>query len=325
MTEFFNALKADLLDRRLLPLVALAAVVCVGAIAYAVLSGGSSAAKPAAVPGVVAAPVTAGISATQTTPEKALAEVTSGTGQRRGTAHNPFTLLPEAAAAAAAAKKASTASSTSAAGTSSGSTGSEPAKSGSGTTPEKSTPKAPSRPSKPKPVYHVAILFGVLPAGTTPAGASLTPYESLKLLSPLPSAQQALLIFRGVTAGGKSATFTLVSEAILHGNATCLPSPTQCEAIDLAPGQTEQLEYISSTGQVSLYELRIVSIVSAKATTAAVKNILRGESKAGRELLRRSGQTAIPYLKSSSQAGVLVFTAHAAHAARAHASAHAHR
>jgi hypothetical protein len=325
MTEFFNALKADLLDRRLLPLVALAAVACVGAIAYAVLSGGSNAARPAAVPGVVA-PVAAGISATQTTPEKALAEVTSGTGQRRGTAHNPFRLLPEAAAAAAAAaKKASTAPSTSVAGTSSGSSGSEPAKSGSGPTPEKSTPKASTKPSKPKPVYHVAILFGVLPAGTTPEGASLTPYESLKLLSPLPSAQQALLIFRGVTAGGKSATFTLVSEAILHGNATCLPSPTQCEAIDLAPGQTEQLEYISSTGQVSLYELRIVSIVSAKATTAAVKNILRGESKAGRELLRRSGQTAIPYLKNSSQAGVLVFTAHAAHAARAHAAAHARR
>jgi hypothetical protein len=68
-----------------------------------------------------------------------------------------------------------------------------------------------------------------------------------------------------------------------------------------------------------------MSIVSAKATTAAVKNILRGQSRAGRELLRRSGQTAIPYLKNSSQAGVLVFTGHAAHAARAHASAHAHR
>ncbi|HEX3520441.1 MAG TPA: hypothetical protein VHT29_15530, partial [Solirubrobacteraceae bacterium] len=175
MTDFLNALKADLLDRRLLPLVALAVVACVGAIGYAVLSGGSSASTPAGAPGVATAPVAAGISATQTTPEKALAEVTSGTGQRRGTAHNPFTLLPEAAAAAAAAKKASTASSTSgtsAAGTSSGSTGSEPAKSGSGTTTEKSTPQAPSKPSKPKPVYHVAILFGVLPPGTTPEGAS---------------------------------------------------------------------------------------------------------------------------------------------------------
>ena len=48
MTDFLSSLKADLLDRRLLPLVALVAVGLVAAVAYAVLGGGSSAATPTA-------------------------------------------------------------------------------------------------------------------------------------------------------------------------------------------------------------------------------------------------------------------------------------
>jgi hypothetical protein len=327
MTEFFSALKADLLDRRLLPLVILAGVALAGAIAYAVLGGGSSAPTATVSPSVSSAlGVSSGISATQTTPEKAVAEVTSGSsGQRRGVAHNPFTLLPGAVKAAA---KASASTSSSSAGASTKTASGEatkPASGGSSTEKSGGSTPATPKPSKPKSVYHVAVLFGLLPAGTTPQTATLTPYENLALLSPLPSAKQSLIVYRGVTAGGKSATFTLVSEAILHGNGTCLPSASQCQAIDLSPGQTEQLEYISPTGEVSLYELRIVSIVSGKASASSVKNLLRGESKAGRELLRHAGLTEIPFLHSSTQAGVLVFSAHGAHSARAHTAARMRR
>jgi hypothetical protein len=338
MTEFLSALKADLLDRRLLPLLALAGVVLVAAIGYAVLGGGSSSTPPApstsAVASAASVPSASGIAVTQSTPEKAVAEVTSGSSeQRHGVARNPFNLLPGAKTAEAS-KSGSSTSGTSGAGAPSTATAGAGAKSGSegssgsGGSTEKSgktTPKTPAKPTKPKAVYHVAVLFGVIPAGVSQQAASLTPFENLPLLSPLPSASQSLIVFRGVTAGGKAATFTLVSEAILHGNATCLPSASQCQAIDLAPGQTEQLEYISPTGEVTVYELRIVSIVSATASSAAVKNLLHRESKAGRELLRRSGLTQIPYLSNSSQAGVLVFAGHGARAARAHASAHQHQ
>ena len=330
MSEFFSALKADLLDRRLLPLVALAGVALIAAIAYVAIGGGSSTGS-SSTPSIAAVPATTGIAATATTPEKAVAEVTSGSSeQRHGVSHDPFTLLPEAVRQAAEAKKASTAGTTSNSNTANaGATstaGSETSKSGSSS--EKSggsTPtKMPAKPTKPKNVYHVAVLFGVIPAGVSPSGASLTPYEDVKLLSPLPSAQQPLIVFRGVTAGGKSATFTLTSEAILHGTATCLPSASQCEAIDVAPGQTEQLEYIAPSGEVSIYELRIVSIVSVKASTAAVRNLLHGTSKAGRELLRHEGLTNIPFLSNSSQAGVLVFAGHGAKAAKAHAATRTH-
>jgi hypothetical protein len=312
MTDFLSSLKADLLDRRLLPLVALVALALVAAVAYAVL-GGSSAATPPAAVSTGPAIASSGVAVSQANPEKAVAETTGGGSvQRGGTARNPFTRLPEPKAKPAATTSKAASTSAGSSGSSSGSS------SPSSTTP---TPATPSKPSKPSTVYHVAVLFGVVPAGATAQTVQLTPYENLELLAPLPSAKQPLIVFRGVTAGGKSATFTLVSEAILHGNATCLPSASQCEAIDLQPGQSEQFEYVSSTGQPVVYELRIVSVVSGKASTAAVKSILGDESRAGRELLSHAGLDAIPDLRYSSQAGVLVFAGHAAFGAHARSAA----
>ena len=114
--------------------------------------------------------------------------------------------------------------------------------------------------------------FGVIPAGLTAASAQLTPYANLKRQQPLPSAKQPLVVFRGVTAGGKSATFTLVGEAILRGGAKCLPSASQCQAIDLKTGQTEELEYLPPTGAAVTYELQLVDITSTKATASAARS-----------------------------------------------------
>jgi hypothetical protein len=308
MTEFVQSLKADLLDRRLMPLVALVAVALAGAIAYAALSGGASTTTP--TPANPAASASPGLAVSQSTPEKAVSEITAGSvAQHRGTAHNPFTPLPEPKAKAAATtstKSSSSASSSSSTG--SGSSGS--AGTGSSGGASEPSPVQPSKPAKPKTVYHVAVLFGAVSAPTTVLPTQLTPYENLKLLTPLPSASEPLLVFRGVTAGGKSATFTLVGEAILHGPGQCLPSAAQCEALDMSIGQSEKLEYLTPAGLTVIYELNIVSITSSKVTTAGVKTALHQESKAGRELLKRAGLQAIPDLRSSSQAGVLVFRRH---------------
>jgi hypothetical protein len=320
MNEFLGSLKADLLDRRLLPLVALVAVALIAAIAYVVLGGGSGAATPTAATPSVGSSTPAGLGTSQKTSETAVAEVTNGAAvQHHGSARNPFTPLPEPKAKAAAKTTTSSSSTTGSSPSSSSSTSSSSGNSGGSTPTAPSTPTKPSTPAKPKTIYHVAVLFGALPVTeTTP----LTPYENLKLLTPLPSSTQALIVFRGVTAGGKSATFTLVGEAILHGEGSCLPSATQCEAIDLQSGKAEQLEYLSPTGQVLSYELKVVSITSEKASAASVKYTMHGESKAGRELLSHDGLMAIPYLHYSADAGVLVFAGHGAFAARAHASAH---
>jgi hypothetical protein len=316
MSDFLSSVKADLLDRRLLPIVALVVLALVAAIAYTVLGGGSSAATPTASV-ATGSTVSPGLAVSQSTPEKAVAETTGGASQQRhGYARNPFIPLPEPkakkqAAAASSSSSSSTTSSSSSAGSGSQSSG--------GSSP--TTPSKPSTPAKPKTVYHVSVQFGELPTGVTPELAQLKAFEDIKLLTPLPSAEQPLIVFRGVTAGGKSATFTIVGEDILHGEAKCLPSASQCEAIDLKAGQTEQLEYISGAGQAVVDELRVVSIVSDKATSAAFKSVLRGESVAGRKLLEHAGLIAIPDLHYSSQTGVLVFAGHSAFAARARAAA----
>jgi hypothetical protein len=329
MTEFLNALKADLLDRRMLPLVVLVVLALVGAIGYAALGGGSS--SPAAV-ATNSAPVHAkGISISQApaNPNEAISETTNGaTVQRKGHAHNPFSPLPGSTVSLTTASSSKTSSSSTttasggAGGTSTKATGKSESGSttlSSGSTPP-SKPSKPSTPSKPRPVYNVDLLLGVLPAGTAPQSAVLTPFANVKLLSPLPSAKQPLLIFRGVTAGGKSAAFTLVGEAIIHGNATCLPSTTKCELILLKPGQTEQLEYLPQEGQLVTYELRLVSIAQAKATSASLKRAGARESKVGRSLLGQAGLKALGGLRYSQTAGVLVFPRHRASAARAHAA-----
>jgi hypothetical protein len=323
MTEFLNAVKADLLDRRLLPLLVLAGVALAGALGYALLGGGSSASTPITA---TSRPVhVTGITVSQApaNPNEAVAETTNGAPvQRHGLAHNPFSLLPAqraALATASASKTSSSSSKTSSSSTTTTTTTKTSAKSESGSS-TPTTPSKPSAPSKPKTVYNVAVLFGVLPAGTAPLNALLTPYAKVKLLTPLPSAKQPLAIFRGVTAGGKNAAFTLVGEVIIHGNATCLPSTTQCALILLKAGQSEQLEYLPPAGQPVTYELRVASIVQAKASSASLKSAKASESTAGRALLGQAGLRALGGLRFSQTAGVLVFPHRPASAARAHAA-----
>jgi hypothetical protein len=311
MNELLNSVKADLLDKRLFPLVAIVVLGLLGAVAWVAL-GGSSAPASAAHVASIGPSTPSGLAVTQKTPTTAVAETTGGAAlQHKGRSRNPFvpvTTAKKPASKSTSASNASASSSSTASKSSGSSAGSSEGSGGSKPTSEPTTTTTPSKP-KPATVYHVAVLFGLLPS-TGSASVQLTPYENLKLLSPLPSAKQPLIVFRGVTAGGKSATFTLVSEAILHGNAACLPSASQCEAIDLKVGETEKLEYLTAENALETYELKIVSIVSHKASSSAVTGILRSESKIGRELLRHAGLAELPDLRYSAQSGVLVFAPH---------------
>jgi len=329
MTDFLSSVKADLLDRRILPFVALLGVALLAAIGYAVLGGGGSTTVPPVAP-VSTASTASGIAVTAAPADAAapVAETTSGSVHRSaGSTRNPFAPLPGAKTALTSTTAASAPAAGAAAGkgTSTESSSSETSpsspESGSGSSGGASSPVEPKKsPGKAKPqtVYHVAILFGTAPAGTSPLSATLTPYEDLKRQQPLPSAQQPLIVYRGVIAGGKSATFTLVGEAILRGNAACLPSASQCQAIDLKPGQSEELEYIPLGGSAVVYQLQVVSITASKASASAARRAFGGESKSGLELLRHTGLQSLPFLRYSAAKGVLVFAGHKAFSARAH-------
>ena len=328
MNDFFDSLKSDLLDRRLIPVLGLLAVVLIAAIAYAVLGGSSGTA-----PNAASAPVTPvakvpgiAVSEVKTADVTAGAETTSGSPQQTGGAsRNPFAPMPGVKKAQAASAAAASGSGSSATTGSGSPAASSPTTSTGGSTPapaeETKKPSTPTKPKDKQTVFHVNVLFGTAAAATPPQNAALTPFDELKLQQPLPSGSQPLVVFRGVLAGGKSATFTLVGEAILRGPAVCLPSPSQCQAIDLQPGQTEELEYLPPGADAVIYELNVVSISSSRAKLSSAHSAFGGESKTGLELLRRSGLQGLSGLRYSTAKGVLVFAGKHAFAARAHIAA----
>jgi hypothetical protein len=331
MNELFAQIKDDLTDRRLLPIVAVVCALLVAGLAYALLGGGGSSATSNLAP-VPVVPSSKGIAVTGATQQKAVAETTDGfKDQAHGVARDPFAPLPGSGASevstAAAAPAPSAEASSSSSSSSASSSGSE-TPSGSGSEPSTASEpqKSKSKP-KAKTAYDVAIKFGVLPPNTAPELAQLTEYKKLQLQTPLPSAKQPLLVFRGVTSKGRSATFTLVGEAILTGTGACLPSPQQCQAVDLKPGETEQLNYLQANGEQVVYELRVLSIEKRTASAARAKaSVARrhagseewGVSRVGQELLRKAGLVALPFLRYSSQPGVLVFASPKPHKAHAH-------
>jgi hypothetical protein len=330
MNEFLNSVKADLIDRRMRPLLALVGLGLAAALVYAALGGSSTGATSELTPGssLTSSPAgPSGISVTQSPPDpnQAVAETASGMShQRGGSERNPFTPLPGATSTVKAAGTAATGSSTT--GAPSSTTSAQPGSSSKSApeTPPVAKPKTPS-PAKPMTVYDVAVGFGAVAPGTPSQSAQLTLYAKLTRKQPLPSAKQPLVVFRGVTAGGKSATFTLVGEAILHGNGSCLPNASQCEAMLLKVGQAEELEYRPPTGVPITYRLELVSITANQASPARAKLAYRRESKVGGELLRRIGRAGLPLLHYSSLTGVLAFAKRPALTARAVGAKHRRR
>jgi hypothetical protein len=255
-------------------------------------------------------------------------ETTNGAAhQRGGSLRNPFTPLATAKSAAATTPSTSS-TSTSTSGASSGS--------GSTTSPVASTPVAttkPTTPAKPKVTtrFKVTTQFGVLPApsivGAPAEPAHLKTYADMALDEPLPDKSNPQLVFSGAVKQAKlEAVFTLTGESILHGNATCLPSPTQCQAIRLQVGQSETLESIESDGSPVTYELRLLGIVRITRTVAAASAAqahvaAAHESKAGRELLQRKGLTNVSGLEYSPSRGVLVPASEPVAASEAHVAA----
>lgn len=317
MNQFLNDLKEDLRDRRLLPFVVLAGVALLAAIAFTELGGSSSSSSVAPPSHALVGAEASGLALTTTHSSSALAETTSGTAQQRqGASRNPFTLLPGAVEAGASTSPSSSSSKGSGSeSSSSGKSGESSTPSTGGSSNEGSAPPAGSKsggsgghsqPSKPKTVYQVSVLFGEAPTAAGTEGAELKPYENLKLLTPLPSSKEPLVVFRGVSDKGKLATFTVAGETILHGEGKCLPSAYQCQAIQLRAGKSEQLQYLPPGSQaVQSYELRLVSITPVEASAAKVASLWHAQSRDGMQVLRRGNLLAIPGLSLTPLAGVL--------------------
>jgi hypothetical protein len=324
MRSFFDSLRSDLLDRRFLPVLAVLGVALVAALAFAVLGGGSSTSStPPATSATTGASGPVGAVAITPAPaaNQAVAETTSGSHQHSGAPRNPFTPLPssQAKSATTSTPSKSSASSSSSGSSSSGSSSSSTS-TGQSTSKTETTPKPIAPPKRVYIHYHVTAEFGLVPPAVAGAPAQLKTYPNMALDEPLPSKDNPQLLFLGVVLRtGKDAVFALTGAAILHGNAVCKPSPTQCQAIQLPIGQSETLEVVEANGQSATYELKLVSISKSvsKASAATAHKASATTSQAGRRLLGRDGVPTLSELHYASWHGGLVFIGHRAFAAHA--------
>lgn len=300
MNDLMQSIRADLTSRRMLPFVLLAVGLLVGAIAYYAISG-KAGSEPVAQRPSVQAPSVAGPSVTgaPANPNAAVAETTNGGRyQHGGHIRNPFSPLPSSEsneesseASQSSASLASLGGGEAQGGSGAGASGVAAAESGkeapagSEESPGggeagsgESTGAAPSEAPQPPPVSvfeATATLKQAAPEGE--AGAEPQTFAGLDGLKVLPGNGSRLLAFAGVQDAGKGALFLLLTPAIVHGDARCLPAKTSCESIYVKPQQAEELQY-EKNGAVVSYTVTVskvakTSVPGAQAREEAEKQV----------------------------------------------------
>jgi len=309
MNAFLSSVKADLLDVRLRLALIVLATALLAAVAYALFGGGASSTPVASTPIPLPSAIAGIAIEAPATPKDAVSETTNGSSSYAGAPwRNPFTPLPEPKAqTASASSKQATSASTASSSSGSGSSKSSSTSSGGGSAPAASKPSPSTPPKRVYIHYHVTAEFGLI--GVLPAGAprpKLKTYPNMALDEALPDKSNAQLLFAGVVLKtGDQVVFTLTGAAILHGSAVCVPSATQCQAIELKAGQSETLEVVEPSGAPATYELRVISIGRSASTASAARAHAASPraSHAVHRLLREARLVALPGLVSAESSG----------------------
>jgi hypothetical protein len=213
-------------------------------------------------------------------------------------------------------KTASTPSAPTAPSAPSGGGSSSPAGSGGSAPPASAPTPAPAPPApapKKKPasgnqpdpldVYRVSLTFG------TPG--NLRQIDNIARLTPLPSLANPFFVFLGVKSDGKTAVFLADSDASPTGDGKCLPSTSDCEAIELLAGETEFFDFTNADGSVTQYTMHVRRITRTKASTKAqAARAHRRKSQAGAAVVAANRGSARRSLRYSFHLGVLLPVKH---------------
>ncbi len=289
MSDLLASLKADLTSRRMLPLLGLAAVALLGAIAYVALgakSGNPSPPSSASTnPQHVASLPGPALSSAPANPNAAASETTVGAKyQHGGKTRNPFTPLKEKSSqshsATTPSSKASGSSSSAGSSTGAGSGSSTP----SGGSQPSSGGGSSAPPSSSISSYHVDVALQQLSEEGNPVGKVQT-FQDVAELRPLPSKHKALVEPTSVVGGGAEVAFILLRPEIIHGNGKCVPSAADCQAIDLKLHASEELQYQEEDGTVLVYRLTVTKIEKISGSSASAASA--HSSAAGSALITR--------------------------------------
>ena len=131
-------------------------------------------------------------------------------------------------------------------------------------TPTPEPAPAPATPEPTWPANSLTVRFG-------DAAADSLEKSTLERLSPLPSADEPVVIYLGLADEGTTAVFLLGDGVQPTGDGVCLPEPTSCETLALKAGETEFLDVMGEDGTTpgAQYELDVVAIHPAKTATGA--------------------------------------------------------
>jgi hypothetical protein len=203
-----------------------------------------------------AQPVTAGAEVTE--PVVALAGDSPKDERRRvlGESKDPFTPAPgRKAKRGAKSAQAETPSTGAEAPTSSSGGAVDGSGSGSGgdsVEPVSEFPDVESTPEAAHPRHSVTVKFG----------DEAVKKRDIELFEALPSADDPVAIYVGVSKDGKRALFMLAETATTEGDGTCTPSPEICAVLELGVGETETIDVKDpATGEITAsYHLGVVKI-----------------------------------------------------------------
>ncbi len=325
--NFLTSIRADLVEKRLLPVAVLLAVmaVLVPVGAGVLLSSGSS--QPVIGPPPAAAPPPGTPS-----PANALASVSGGAPTAKHyTARevDPFRLPAAALAlqAAAAAKTRAGANATSATKVSPAA-----AKPATTTSTTRATPVTPTTAVKVPTPATVAPTAPVVTPPTTPVATPSPQAQLAKLgrrdsyavdasvvdatgshsltdvvrLSPLPSQSNPLVEYLGVLKSGRAAAFLVNPGTVAQGAGACLPAARDCQVLVLKPGQLETLSVRTGSGPVIQASIAVSGWrVVTHSSVAAARKARAQEVKQGRTLVTQAGQPALTDLIYSVAQGAV--------------------
>ena len=150
------------------------------------------------------------------------------------------------------------------------------------------TPVAPSTgggvqvtPQKKYEVATIAVRFGS-------SSDSDRPVRNLRRLKALPSVVEPVLIYLGLRNDSKTGVFMVDAGVVVQGDGKCLPSPQNCQTLELEVGETEFIDVEDGTGNVTQYQLDFVKVRRKRTTDAqAARRAFEAEAAGGRMVLRQ--------------------------------------
>lgn len=117
------------------------------------------------------------------------------------------------------------------------------------TTPPPTTPRPKPPAQDPVDSYAVSLVFGK--TGTK------RKRRTVERLTPLPSVENAFLIYLGVLSDKRTAVFMLSPDAKASGQGTCRPRKSKCQTVELRRGDVEYFAVTGADGKITWYQLDV--------------------------------------------------------------------